>query len=54
MFSDADIISCDFFLKGYELNVQLDIGFFNAYLVLNSFFMTTHKTFLEGMCFNFL
>ena len=27
MFSDADIFSCDF-LKGYELNLHLEIGFF--------------------------
>ena len=31
-----------------DLNLHLEIGFFNACLVLNSFSMTTLRTFLRG------
>ena len=52
MFSDVDIISCDFFLKG-ELSLHFENGFFNICLVLNSLSMTTPRTFLESMRFFF-
>ena len=53
MFSDVDIISCDFVFKG-ELSLHFEIGFFNICLVLNSLSMTIPRTFLESMCFVFL
>ena len=36
--------------KGCELNLPLDIGFISTCLILNSFSMTTPRTFLEDMC----
>ena len=39
------------FFKEGELNLPLEIGFFNTFLVLDSFFMTTPRTFQEGRCF---
>ena len=49
MCSDVDILW--FFFKDGELNLHLEIGFFNACLVLDSFLMTTPRTFQEGRCF---
>ena len=49
MCSDVDILW--FFFKDGELNLHLEIGFFNACLVLDSFLMTTPRTFREGRCF---
>ena len=39
------------FFKEGELNLPLEIGFFNTFLVLDSFLMTTPRTFQEGRCF---